>query len=91
MDWKWAGGFPVPVGSDTVFLPHFQRDLDSIIAAHLEYGLTVTGVQELSVPDTAETRKIFSGTVYGEEIIAHPSSVLLTIRKSHEGVLNGAI
>jgi hypothetical protein len=85
-DWRWAGGFPVPVGKETVYLPHFQRDLEQITAIHFEHGLTVTNVKELTVPDTTEARKVFIETVYAEDIIAHPSSVLLTIRKSNQGV-----
>ena len=82
LDWNWAGGFPVPVGGETVYLPHFQRDMKSIIDAYAAHGLTVTAVKDLCVPDSVEARRIFGGTVYGEDIIDQPSSVLLSVRKT---------
>jgi hypothetical protein len=85
LDWNWAGEFPVPVGGETVYLPHFQRDLQAIIEAHSAHGLAVNAVQELCVPDSVEARRIFDGTVYGEDIIGRPSSVLLSIRKTLKG------
>jgi SAM-dependent methyltransferase len=84
-DWEWAGGFPVPVGGETVYLPHFQRGLEAIIRLHAAHGLDIFGLQELTIAGNDQARNIFEHTAYGPDIIGQPSSVLLSIKQAAQG------
>jgi hypothetical protein len=81
VDWRWAGKYPISIGANVVYLPHFQRDLALIGAACQAHGLAVSACNTLSVPDTPQAREVFSSSVYGADIIGRPSSVLLSVSR----------
>lgn len=80
-EWEWAGMYPISIESNVIFLPHFQRSMDTYRGILAQYDLLMSEPTYLSVPDTPKTREVFGHTIYGQGIIGAKSSVLVSFRK----------
>jgi hypothetical protein len=80
-EWEWAAKYPISIESKILFLPHFQRSLDTYRMLAVQNGLLVGDPVQLVVPDSPSSREVFADTVYGNDIIGRSSSVLISLRK----------
>lgn len=82
-DFVTAMRYPIGTGNkgEVFYLPHFQRRVVDYRVIGRRHGLRLTEVQELTVPRTADTEQIFLPSIYGEDILNHISSQLLTFEK----------
>lgn len=79
-DWYWKGMYPIDGLRGRFYLPHYQRDLDDYKKQLIKYGFHCIYRKHLSVPVTREAHHIFRNTVYYNNIIGIPSSVVFAFQ-----------
>ncbi len=81
-DFRLAMRYPIADGADgAFFLPHFQRTVADYRCLARLHGLRLVHWRALTVPRTRGTERVFLPTVYGEDILTYPSSLLLTFER----------
>lgn len=80
-DWDWVGKYPIGIEDGTIYLPHFERKIETYGALAEDNGLIMQDPVFCGVPDTKQSREVFGDTVYGYEIIGVDSSILLSFTK----------
>ena len=81
-DWQWRGLYPIDGAAGRLYLPHFQRTIHDYKNTLLDSGFSQHfGVHYLSVPNSESAESVFSETVYKQDIIDTPSSVILSCVK----------
>jgi len=78
---RWAAAYPVAGNSRPIHLPYFHRTRKEYEEALNRYGMKLIDYKYLSVPSNKISWGVFENTLYGEDIINRPSSLLLIVKK----------